>query len=85
MLGGDTNDCLCTRLVNPWDLVQENKGKLVLLISDLDHVAVDRIKVLRDIDSNLMLGHTSYFDRPQNKTWQTDSMAGLSSLSVDLL
>jgi hypothetical protein len=55
MLGSDTYNRLCTRLVYPWDLVEKDKGEFVVFVSDLDHVAVDRIEVLRNIDSNLIL------------------------------
>jgi hypothetical protein len=69
MLGSDTDDRLCAGLVNPRDLVEKDKGKLVIFVRNLDHVAIDRIEVLRYIDSNLILGHTECINRCQIKAF----------------
>jgi len=71
MLWGDAHDRFCTCLVYPGDLVEKDEGKFVILVCYLDHIAVDRIEVLGNIDRNLVLGHTVYFDCSKIKTWQT--------------
>ena len=58
MVGGDAHDRFCTCLVYPGDLVEKYEGKFVILVCYLDHIAVDRIEVLGNIDRNLVLGHT---------------------------
>jgi len=65
MLWSDAYNRFCPRLVYPWNLVKKYKGKLIFFVGDLDHIAIDRIKVLGNIDSNLMLGHMVYINRFQ--------------------
>jgi hypothetical protein len=53
MPGADGDDGLCPGLVRPWDLVEEDEGKLVFLVGDLDAVAVNGVQILGDVDRDL--------------------------------
>jgi hypothetical protein len=81
MLWRDAHDGFCTRLVDPRDLVEEDKSELVVFVSDLDHVAVDRVEVLRNIDRYLVLGHMCISFAPRLRLfWDTAlSPRGISS------
>jgi hypothetical protein len=34
--------------------VEEDESEFIILVGYLDHVAVDRVEILRDIDGNIM-------------------------------
>lgn len=50
MLRGYADDGFGSCLVDTGDLMEEDKGELVILVCDLDHIAVYRIKRLGYID-----------------------------------
>jgi len=54
VLRRDAHDSLCPCLVDTRDLVEEYEREFVFLISDLDHIAVDRVQGVGDIDGNLV-------------------------------
>src|SRR5512136_1672365 len=51
--GADGDDGLGPGLVGPRYLVEEDEGELVLLVRDLDAVAVYGVQVLGDLDRDL--------------------------------
>ena len=59
----DGDDGLCPRLVDLRELVEEHERELVILVRDLDHVAVDGVKRRGDIDGYFLSGHTDLFSR----------------------
>ena len=56
MPGADGDDGLCPGLVRPRYLVEEDEGELVLLVGDLDTVAVYGVQILGDMDRDLPRG-----------------------------
>jgi len=53
MPGADGDDGLRPRLVRSRYLVEEDEGELILLVGDLDAVAVYRVQILGDVDRYL--------------------------------
>jgi CRISPR-associated exonuclease Cas4 len=54
---GNAHDGLGPCLVDCRDLMKKHEGELIFLVGDLDHIAVDRVKVLGDIDGDLVRTH----------------------------
>jgi len=54
---GNRDNRFCPRLVHLGELVEEHKRELVVLVGDLDHVAVNRIKGGRNIYRNFLSCH----------------------------
>ena len=65
MPGADGDDGLRPGLVGPRYLVEEDEGELVLLVGDLDAVAVYGVQVLGDLDRNLPRGQEGPLLLPQ--------------------
>ena len=57
MRRGDGDDCLGAGLVHLRELVEEHECELVVLVGDLDHVAVHRVEGGRNIDRYFLRCH----------------------------
>jgi len=59
MFWADGDDCFCLCLIDIWYLVEEHQGELVVTEGNLDHIAINRIEISRNINGNFLLGHAN--------------------------